>query len=68
MAEYILTCYRSRDPAIPLTPVMVGPVRATAAAAWEGVQEAADIVVSRIERCPGPGPASGRDPSGPPEK
>jgi hypothetical protein len=26
MAEYILTCYRSHDPAIPLTPVMVGPI------------------------------------------
>jgi hypothetical protein len=68
MAEYILTCYRSHDPAIPLTPVLIGPIRATTAAAREGVQEAVDTVVSRIERRPGPGPASGRDPSGPPEK
>jgi hypothetical protein len=68
MAEYILTCFWSHDPAILLTPVLVGPVQATAAAAWEGVQEAADIVVSRIERHPGPGPASERNPSGPPEE
>jgi hypothetical protein len=68
MAEYILTYLRSHDPAAPLTPVLVGPVRETAAAAREGVQEAADIMVSRIERHPGPGPASGRDPSRPPEK
>jgi hypothetical protein len=65
-AEYILTCFRSHDPAISLTPVLVGPVRATAAAAWEGVQEAADIMVSCIKRCSGP--ARRRDPSGPPEK
>jgi hypothetical protein len=66
MAVYILTCYRSHDPAIPLTPVLVGPVRATATAAQEGVQEAADIVVSRIQHRPGP--ARRRDPAGPPEK
>jgi hypothetical protein len=38
-AEYILTSFRSHDPAIQLTPVLVGPIRATAAAAKEGVQE-----------------------------
>jgi hypothetical protein len=38
MAEYILTCFWSHDPAIPLTPVLVGPVRATAATVWEGVK------------------------------
>jgi hypothetical protein len=26
MAEYILTCFRSHDPAVLLTPVLVGPV------------------------------------------
>jgi hypothetical protein len=51
-AEYILTYFRSHDPAIQLTPVLVGPIRATAAAAKEGVQEAADMVVSRIRRRP----------------
>jgi hypothetical protein len=44
MAEYILTSFRSHDPTIQLTPVLVGPLRATAAAAREGVQEAADMV------------------------
>jgi hypothetical protein len=65
MVEYILTCYRSHAPAIPLTPVLVGPIRATATTAQEGVQEAADTVASRIQRHPGP--ARRRDPSGPPE-
>jgi hypothetical protein len=51
-AEYILTGFRSHDLAIQLTPVLVGPIRATAAAAKEGVQEAADMVVSRIRRRP----------------
>jgi hypothetical protein len=64
--EYILTYFRSHDPTMPLTPVLVGPVRATAVAAREGVQEAADIVVSRIERRPRR--AKRRDPSGPPEQ
>jgi hypothetical protein len=50
MAEYILTSFRSHDPAIQLTPVLVGSLRATAAAAQEGVQEADDMVVARIRR------------------
>jgi hypothetical protein len=66
MAEYILTCFWSHDPAIPLTPVLVGPVRVTATATQEGVQEAADMVASRIQRRPGP--ARRRDSSGPPEQ
>ncbi|XP_025806596.1 atherin-like [Panicum hallii] len=44
MAEYILTCLRSHDPSCALTPILVGPVPATAAAAQESVQEAADMV------------------------
>jgi hypothetical protein len=43
MAEYILTYFWSHDPAFQLTPVLVGPIRATVAAAQEGVQEAADV-------------------------
>jgi hypothetical protein len=57
-AEYILTSFRSHDPAMKLTPVLVGPLRATAATAKEGMQEAVDMVVSRIRRRP--------DTSGPP--
>jgi hypothetical protein len=35
--EYILTCFRSHDPAISLEPVIAGPVADTEDAAWEGV-------------------------------
>jgi hypothetical protein len=65
MVEYILTNFRSHDPAIQLTPVLVGPLRATAAAAQEGVQEAADMFVARIRRRPEPAQSGGA--SGPPE-
>ena len=68
VVEHVLTCFRSHDPTVPLAPVLLGPVRETAAAAREGVQDAADIVVSRIERRPSPGPASGRDTPGAPEE
>jgi hypothetical protein len=54
MAEYILTCFWSHDPAVPLTPILVGPVPETVAAAREGVQETVEIVVSRIKRRAGP--------------
>jgi chromosome segregation ATPase len=54
MAEYILTSFRSHDPAIQLTPVLVGPLRTTAAAAREGVQEAVDMVTGRLRRRPEP--------------
>jgi hypothetical protein len=54
MAEYILTSFRSHDPSIQLTPVLVGPLRATAAAVREGVQEAVDMVAARLRRRPEP--------------
>jgi exonuclease VII small subunit len=69
VAEYILTSFRSHDPSIPsiqLTPVLVGPIRATAAAAREGVLEAAGMVASCLRRCPEP--AEGGSASGPPEQ
>jgi hypothetical protein len=59
MAEYILSSFRSHDPAIPLTPVLVGPLRATAAAAREGVQEAAEMVAARARRRPEPAQSGG---------
>jgi hypothetical protein len=49
MVEYVLTCFRSHDPTIPLTPVLVGPVPETMATAREGVQEAVEIVAARFE-------------------
>ena len=41
VAEYILTCLRSHDPAISLTPVVDGPVAETEASARESVFVAA---------------------------
>jgi hypothetical protein len=64
VAEYILTSFRSHDPSIQLTPVLVGPIRATAAAAREGVLETAGMVASRLRRRPEP--AEGGSASGPP--
>jgi hypothetical protein len=64
MAEYILTCFRSHNPAFQLTPILVGPIRATAAAAQEGVQAAADMVATRVRRHPRP--TRGGASSGPP--
>jgi hypothetical protein len=67
MVEYVLTCFRSHDPAVPLTPVLVGPVPEMVAAAREGVQEAVGIVVSHIERLAKPDlPTGGPPPPGPP--
>jgi hypothetical protein len=66
MAEYILTSFRSHDPAVQLTPVLVGPLQATVAAAREGVQEAVDLVAARLRRRPDP--AESGSASGPPEQ
>jgi hypothetical protein len=65
-AEHVLTCFRSHDPAVSLSPVLLGPLEEAAAAAQEGVQEAVDIVVSRLERHPSPGPAEEGDTDGAP--
>ena len=46
VAEYILTCLRSHDPAISLAPVVDGPVAETEASARESVQEVVDFVVA----------------------
>jgi hypothetical protein len=64
MAEYILTCLRSHDLSCSLTPVLVGLVRATVAAAQESVQEVANMVATRVRRRPGP--TNGEASSGPP--
>ncbi|XP_025791725.1 uncharacterized protein LOC112872912 [Panicum hallii] len=65
-AEYILTSFRSHDPAIQLTPVLVGPLRTTAAAAREGVLEIVDMVAARLRRRPEP--AESGSTSGAPEQ
>jgi hypothetical protein len=64
MAEYILTCLRSHDLSCLLTLILVGPIPATAAAAQESVQEAADMVATRVRRHPRP--TKGEASSGPP--
>jgi hypothetical protein len=53
VADYVLTYFWSHDPAIPLTPVLVGPVPEAVAAAREGVQETVEIVAARFERFTG---------------
>jgi hypothetical protein len=50
--EYILTCFRSHDPAISLEPVIAGPVVDTEDAAWEGVQDVVELVAERFHRDP----------------
>jgi hypothetical protein len=54
VVDYVLTCFRSHDPAISLNPVLVGPVPEAEAAAREGVQEAVEIMAARFERFTGP--------------
>jgi DNA repair exonuclease SbcCD ATPase subunit len=50
--EYILTCFRSHNPAISLEPMIAGPVADTEDAAWEGVQDIVDVVAERFQRDP----------------
>jgi hypothetical protein len=66
MVEYVLTCFQSHNPAVLLTPVLVGPMLETVAAARKGVQEAVGIMVSRIERLADPDLPTEGDPFGPP--
>jgi hypothetical protein len=52
MIEYILTCFRSHDPAISLEPVIAGPVADTEDAAREVVQDAVELVAERFQQDP----------------
>jgi hypothetical protein len=54
VVDYVLTCFWSHDPVIPLTPVLVGLIPEIVATAREGVQEAVEIVAARFERFTGP--------------
>jgi hypothetical protein len=49
VVDHVLTCFRSHDPAISLTPVLEGPVPEAEAAAREGIQEVVEIMASRFE-------------------
>jgi hypothetical protein len=48
--EYILTCFRSHDPAISLEPVIAGPVADTEDTAPQGVQDTVEGVAERFQR------------------
>jgi hypothetical protein len=50
--EYVLTCFRSHDPAVSLGPVIAGPVADTEDATRESVHDAVDAVVVRFQRDP----------------
>jgi hypothetical protein len=50
--EYILTCFRSQDPAFSLGPVIAGPVADTKDAARGSVQDAVDVMAKRFQRDP----------------
>jgi hypothetical protein len=50
--EYIMTCFRSHDPAISLEPVIAGPVADTEDTAREGVQDAVELVAECFQRDP----------------
>jgi hypothetical protein len=50
--EYILTCFRSHDPAFSLGPMIAGPVTDTEDVAWGSVQDAVVVVDKRFQRDP----------------
>jgi hypothetical protein len=50
--EYILTCFRSHDPAISLVSMIAGLVVDTEDAAREGVLDVVDAVAERFQRDP----------------
>ena len=52
VAEYILTCLRSHDPAISLAPVVDGLVAETEASARESVRDVVDFVAVYFKREP----------------
>jgi hypothetical protein len=52
VVDYVLTCFRSHDPAISLAPVIDGPVATTEGAARESVQDVVEMVAARIQRDP----------------
>jgi hypothetical protein len=52
MIEYILTCFRSNDPAISLEPVIAGLVADTEDAAREAVQDVVELVDECFQRDP----------------
>ena len=52
VAEHILSCLQSHDPAISLAPVVDGPMAETGAAAPESVRDVVDFVAAYFKREP----------------
>jgi hypothetical protein len=52
VVEHVLMCFRSRDPAISLEPVVQGPAEEPAGATAAGVEDAARAVADRFKRDP----------------
>jgi hypothetical protein len=52
VVEYVLTCFRSHDPAISLALVIDGPVAAIEDAARESVQDVVETVAACFQRDP----------------
>jgi chromosome segregation ATPase len=52
VVDYVLTSFRSHDPAMSLAPVLDGPVAATEDATRESVQDAMETVAARFQRDP----------------
>jgi hypothetical protein len=52
VAEHVLMCFRSRDPAISLEPVVQGPAEEPTGAAAAGVEDAACAIADRFKREP----------------
>jgi hypothetical protein len=52
VVDYVLTCFRSHDPAISLVLVIDGPVATTEDAARESVQDVVEMVAARFQRDP----------------
>jgi hypothetical protein len=52
VVEYVLTSFRSHNPAISLAPVIASPVATTEDAARESVQDAVELVAERFQRDP----------------
>jgi hypothetical protein len=52
VVDYVLTCFRSHDPAMSLAPVLDGPVATTEDAARESVQDTVETAAVRFQRNP----------------
>jgi hypothetical protein len=52
VAEHVLMCFRSHDPAISLESVVQGPAEEPAEAASAGIEDAARSVADRFKREP----------------